>query len=365
MKYTFRSLCSAMMFISLPALSVSVYAMQDTNEEVAEQSEKDPAFEAWLEDLRKEARERGISEPTIEAALSDVTPIVRVIKRDRNQPEVVQTYANYLSSRVSDWRKTKGAQALVDNAESLQAAADKYGVQPRFIAAIWGVETNYGTVPLTYSVFDATATLAYDKRRGPRFRRELFAALEILDRGMTTFDKLKGSWAGAMGQSQFMPESYLRYAVDMDGDGEHDIWDNKADVQGSIANYLKSFGWRNDQTWGRKVKVPAGGEDAIAGKQEDGLTPDRQCKSFKSMGIWRDLQDWQAMGVRRIDGSDLPNVSIPAAFIAGDEGDGEGYLVYRNFCSIMRYNPSFKYALSVGLLSDAINAGAKTLMSSR
>jgi membrane-bound lytic murein transglycosylase B len=319
---------------------------------------RDAAFEAWLEAVRVEARERGIAEETLKTALADVTPIVRVIQRDRNQPEVKQTYARYLKARVSDWRKAKGAVALNENEASLSAAAAKYGVQPRFIAAIWGVETNYGTVPLSYSVFDAVATLAYDKRRAARFRRELFAALEILDKGMTTFDKLKGSWAGAMGQPQFMPENYLKYAVDMDGDGERDIWQNKADVQGSIANYLKSFGWRDDQTWGRKVKLPEGGETSLVGVQEDGLAPDRQCKRFKSMGIWRDLQDWQSLGVRRLDGTDLPPRSIPAALIVGDEGDGEGYLVYRNFCSIMRYNPSFKYALSVGLLSDAIKAGA-------
>lgn len=330
-------------------------------QETEEGTQTDPEFETWLEAVRVEARERGISEGTITEALSDVTPIVRVIKRDRNQPEVKQTYARYLTARVSDWRKTRGARALVENSDSLATAAAKYGVQERFIAAIWGVETNYGTVPLTYSVFDAVATLAYDKRRGPRFRRELFAALKILDDGMTTFDNLKGSWAGAMGQPQFMPENYLKYAVDMDGDGHHDIWGTKADVHGSIANYLKSFGWRSDQTWGRKVKLPEGGETSLIAPQEAGVEPDRQCKRFKTMNVWRDLQDWQALGVRRLDGTDLPTRAIPAALIIGDEGDGEGYLVYRNFCSLMRYNPSFKYALSVGLLSDAIQSGATSL----
>lgn len=349
--------------VSTPASSLiqDAPATQEAAEadKAPEPPKRDAAFEAWLEAVREEARGRGIAEETLDAALSDVTPIVRVIQRDRNQPEVKQSYARYLNARVSDWRKAKGAVALNENQESLASAAEKYGVQPRFIAAIWGVETNYGTVPLSYSVFDAVATLAYDKRRAARFRRELFAALEILDKGMTTFNKLKGSWAGAMGQPQFMPENYLKYAVDMDGDGERDIWQNKADVQGSIANYLKSFGWRDDQTWGRKVKLPEGGETSLVAKQEDGLSPDRQCKRFKTMGIWRDLQDWQSLGVRRLDGADLPPRSIPAALIVGDEGDGEGYLVYRNFCSIMRYNPSFKYALSVGLLSDAIKAGSR------
>lgn len=354
------ALVCGLLGVGLSTANEGAGALQD---EAAEEAapKRDSAFEAWLEAVRTEARDRGISEDTISTALSDVTPIVRVIQRDRNQPEVVQTYDRYLKARVSEWRKSRGAKAMVDHQESLEVAAERYGVQPRFIAAIWGVETNYGTVPLSYSVFDAVATLAYDKRRAARFRRELFAALEILDKGMTSFDKLKGSWAGAMGQPQFMPENYLKFAVDMDGDGERDIWENTADVQGSIANYLKSFGWRDDQTWGRKVKLPPGGETSLVGVQADGVQPDRQCRAYKSMGIWRDLQDWQTLGVRRLDGSDLPSRSMPAALIVGDEGDDEGYLVYRNFCSIMRYNPSFKYALSVGLLSDAIRAGAVTL----
>lgn len=337
----------------IPLLAAMFSSVVSANDKSAEAA-ADPAFQKWLEDVRIEARERGIKEETLDIALADIQPIVRVIKRDRNQPEVKQTYARYLKSRVSPWRKDKGTKLVRDHAEDLSKAAAAYGVQNRFIAAIWGIETNYGTVPLTYSVFDAVATLAYDKRRAKRFRRELFASLEILDKGHTTFDKMKGSWAGAMGQPQFMPENYLKYAVDLDGNGQRDIWESKVDVFGSIANYLKSYGWRNDQTWGRKVKLPEGGETTLVGKQEEGLTPDRYCKAYKSMGVWRDLQDWQELGVRRLNGNDLPAVSIPAALIIGDEGDGEGYLVYRNFCSIMRYNPSFKYALAVGLLSDVI-----------
>jgi len=314
----------------------------------------DPAFKEWLDGVRSEALERGISAETLDIALAGVKPIIRVITRDRNQPEVKQPYLRYLKSRVSPWRKEKGAKMVLEHANALTEVAEHYGVQGRFVAAIWGIETNYGTVPLSYSVFDAVATLAYDKRRAARFRRELFAALEIIDKGHSTLEKMKGSWAGAMGQPQFMPENYLKYAQDFDGDGSKDIWDSKADVFASIANYLKAYGWRDDQTWGRKVKLPVGGEKTLVGKQVDGITPDKICRPFKSMGIWRDLQDWQKMGVRRANGTDLPPRSIPAALIIGDEGDDEGYLVYRNFCSIMRYNPSFKYALAVGLLSDVI-----------
>lgn len=316
--------------------------------------ERDDAFLAWLEGVRSDALEDGVSAETLDEVLPTIRPLERVIQRDRNQAEVVQTYAHYLSRRVTDWRRTKGKAMYSEHAEALKAAATQHGVQSRFVTAIWGIETNYGTVPLSYSVFDAVATLAYDKRRADRFRRELMAALKIYDTGTVSLDQMKGSWAGAMGQPQFMPENYLKLAVDQDGDGFADIWSSKDDVFGSVANYLKSFGWRDDQTWGRLVQLPPGGEQSLQADQKDGVTPDRWCKAYKSMGAWRDLQDWQALGVRKIDGSDLPSRSLSAALIIGDEGDDQGYLVYRNFCSIMRYNPSFKYALSVGLLSDII-----------
>ncbi|MFC4348191.1 lytic transglycosylase domain-containing protein [Kordiimonas lipolytica] len=342
-------------FLSL-TVSHASFASDDAASAAAAvpQPAQDAAFKSWLEGVRTEALERGIKADTLDQVLPTIVPVERVIKRDRNQPEVKQTYALYLKSRVSEWRKEKGALMMKEHGEALRSAGQRFGVQPRFIAAIWGIETNYGTVPLSYSVFDAVATLAYDKRRATRFRRELFAALEILDKGYAEFDLMKGSWAGAMGQPQFMPESYLKFAVDHDGDGSPNIWTSKPDVFASIAHYLNSYGWQDDQTWGRKVKLPKGGEVSLQGAQTDGLKPDSWCAAYKSMGVWRDLQDWQALGVRRLNGKDLPPRSIPAALIVGDEGDDEGYLVYRNFCSVMRYNPSFKYALAVGLLSDVI-----------
>ncbi|UTW53935.1 lytic transglycosylase domain-containing protein [Kordiimonas sp. SCSIO 12610] len=358
-------LCSVFSISSLsnPILSFQTIASTDGVDAVVQQnntdeptlSEEEIAFQNWLTEFRAEALAKGISQETIDTALQGVkAPEKKIVKRDRSQPEVVQTYANYLSRRVSDWRKTKGRAMMTNHAASLKGASEAFGVQSRFIAAIWGIETNYGTVPLTIPVFNSLATLAYDKRRGPRFRREMFAALEIMEKGYADYDLMKGSWAGAMGQPQFMPENYLKYAVDQDGNGKRDIWTTNPDVFGSIGNYLKYYGWRDDQTWGRPVTIPTGSETALQGKQADGITPARFCKAYKTMGIWRDLQDWQALGVRRADGSDLPKVSIPAAIIIADKGDNQAYLVYQNFCSIMRYNPSFKYALSVGLLSDTI-----------
>ncbi|WP_417448899.1 lytic murein transglycosylase [Kordiimonas sp.] len=340
----------------LTGIAVQPLSAQETAaEDKTVSAKEDPAFIAWLEDVRTESLERGISAETLDTVLPNITPIERVITRDRNQPEIKQPYAAYINARVSEWRKDKGAVMMAEHRAPLKDVADTHGVQSRFIAAIWGVETNYGTVPLSYSVFDAVATLAYDKRRAARFRRELFAALEILDKGFASYDLMKGSWAGAMGQPQFMPEAYLQYAVDHDGDGAKDIWTSKVDVFASIANYLKSYGWDNTQTWGRKVKLPKGGEKSLQADQSAGLTPARWCKAYKSLGVWRDLQEWQNLGVRRITGKDLPERSIPAALVVADEGDDEGYLVYSNFCSVMRYNPSFKYALAVGLLSDAIS----------
>lgn len=312
-------------------------------------------FLDFIEIVKKEALEKGIKQSTLDIAFKDISFLKVVIKRDRNQPEVKQTYARYLKARVSDWRVTKGRKMMAEHKDLLEKVGAKYDVQPRFIAAIWGIETNYGTVKLGYSVFDALATLAFDPRRSKRFKRELFDVLTILDKGYATAENMKSSWAGAMGQPQFMPAAYLRHAEDFDGDGKKDIWGNKADVFASIAKYLKHFGLTSHYTWGRPVAVPAGGNDQkFIGKQADGHTPAKVCRPFKSLGQWRKLSEWNALGFRRMNGQALPNVNILAAYVMGDENDGKGYLVYQNFCSIMRYNPSFKYALGVGLLSDQI-----------
>ncbi|WP_157484842.1 lytic murein transglycosylase [Gilvimarinus polysaccharolyticus] len=338
--------------LSLLGLSLSVITSPAL---AAEPAAPDPEFQQWLEALYAEAQERGISEQTLTQAFADITPpIKRIIKTDRNQAEVVQTYNSYLSARLTDWKFATGRKLMAENTEVLNQVAQKYGVQPRFLVAIWGMETNYGTYPIKEPIFNVLATLAYDKRRGPYFRAQFLAALDILDSGFPTYEQFKSSWAGAMGQSQFMPESYQQYAVDFDGDGKRDIWNTKADVFASIANYFKPRGWRDDQTWGRPVQLPKGGEQSLVAEQAAGLSPDADCKRFKSLGVWRDLRDWQKLGVRRADGSDLPDVSIPAALVLADKGDNRGYIVYRNFCTIMSFNPSFKYALSIGLLSDQL-----------
>jgi len=226
----------------------------------------------------------------------------------------------------------------------------------RFIASIIGLESDYGTFPITEPLFDVVATLAFEGRRGAQFRRELIAALEIVDKGYATPEQMKSSWAGALGVPQFTPSNVLAHGVDHDDDGHIDLWSVGPDVVASVANYLRKTGWQSDQTWGREVALPKGGEEALAAPQGEGLTPESACRSYESLGAWRRLSDWQALGVRRADGGDLPARDLPAALVVGDVGDDRGWLVYRNFCSIMRYNPAFRYALSVGLLADGVAA---------
>ena len=312
-----------------------------------------PPFDQWLNELREETRELGISEATIALAFSEITPPVqRIIQSDRSQPEVVQTYNDYIQARVSQWKIDNGRRLMTEHKSALEQIGSQYGVQPRFILAIWGMETNFGTYPITEPMFNVLATLAYDNRRAALFRAQFIAGITMLDSGFPTYENMKSSWAGAMGQSQFIPESYLQYAVDHDGDGKKDIWNSELDVFASIANYFKGHGWQDDHTWGRKVLLPPGGEEILTALKDEGLTPSDDCRRYRSLGSWRDLQQWQTLGVRREDGSDLPSRSIPAALILADSGDDEAYIVYSNFCSIMSYNPAFKYALSIGLLAS-------------
>lgn len=318
-----------------------------------------PDFNDWLAAVRVEALERGVSAATVDLALGQVTRLERVLTRDKNQPEFKQTYDVYLKQRVSPWRIETGQRMMGDHAPTLTAISQKYGIQPRYVAAIWGIETNYGTIELSYSVFDALATLAHEGRRERFFKAHLFAALDILEQGHATMDLMKSSWAGAMGQPQFMPEVYLRYAQDFDGDGHRNIWTSPPDVLASIAKHLTDVGWRRDEIWGRPVLMPeAGLADATEEMAE--MEPSRNCARFtKSLGAWRTLADWQALGIRRLSGMDLPDRDIPAAFIPPEDGGNKGYIVYRNFCTIMWYNPSFKYAIGVGMLGDRIRSDSQ------
>jgi len=299
-----------------------------------------PPFDAWVAELRQDARAAGVSDATLDAALAGVAPIPRVIELDRRQPEGRFTFEQYNRRVLSQERIERGRQLYREHRVLLDRVAADYGVQPRFIVALWGIESSYGSYDGDFPVIGALATLAYDGRRASFFRGELLRALQIVERGDIAVEQMTGSWAGAMGQSQFMPSSYHAYAVDYDGDGHRDIWTSLPDVFASIANYLAKAGWNDRHTWGRKVNPPSSLNGALVGLE-----------------MTRPLPEWQALGVRRADGADLPAVALDAALLRTDDGQGPSYLVYHNFRVLMAWNRSTYFALTVGELADLIERG--------
>jgi membrane-bound lytic murein transglycosylase B len=283
---------------------------------------------------------QGISPETLASALDGLEPIERVIELDRRQVEGRITFQEYRKRVLSDERVERGRALLREHQALLEKIGAEYGVQPRFIVALWGIETSYGAWPGNTPVIAALATLAHDGRRAEFFRSELLQALRIIDDGDIEADQMFGSWAGAMGQSQFMPSSYFRNAVDYDGDGRRDIWGTLPDVFASIANYLAKAGWNDRRTWGREVGLPAALGDGL-----DGLK------------VRRALPAWQELGVRRADGTALPMVAIDASLLRTDDGAGPAYLVYDNFRVLMAWNRSTYFGLTVGELADLITHG--------
>ncbi len=299
----------------------------------------DEAFEAWLDTLRQDAAAAGISDATISEALSRVELREKVVKYDRNQPEFKLTYDRYMRNVVPASRVEKGKRLWAENKDLLDEISATYKVQPRYIVALWGIESSFGKHTGGFSVINALATMAYDGRRATFFRKELLAALKIIDDGHIAYPDMKGSWAGAMGQCQFMPSSFLAYAQDWDGDGKQDIWQNKADIFASIAHYLQQAGWRNDLTWGRQVQLP---QDFANAAQ---LV---EAKTRKTM------DEWRALGVTNPDGSSLPPRNLTSRLVMPDGDEGPAFLVYANFDATLRWNRSNYFALAVGALSDAM-----------
>ncbi len=316
-------------------------------------------FEIWLEEFKAEALGEGISRDTLDVAFEGLVLNEKVVELDRRQPEFTQTSKEYIRVRVSETRVKNGIKRMAESKPVLDPAAKDIGVQKRFIAAIWGMETNYGAYTGNYNIIRSLMTLAYDMRRRTFFRKELMKALVILEEGHIEPDKMIGSWAGAMGQGQFMPTSFFAYAYDMDGDGRKDIWTNEADVFGSIGNYLKRHTWHENQTWGREVKMPddMGARQALVDLTHE-PNPPRSCKRALSAHSKKySLTQWQEMGVRNLDGSDLPQAigaGIEATLLMPGGIDGPAYLTYQNFRTILTYNCSNLYALGVSLLSDRL-----------
>ena len=293
-------------------------------------------FAEWLNDLRAEALGAGISEATLDAALANVRPSERVLELDRNQPEVRLDFWTYLDRIASPQRIEQGRRLLSENRELLDDIASRYGVPAPMLVAVWGVESSFGSNLGGFPVVGSLLTLAYDERRATMFRSELIHALRILDEGHIDSDDMRGSWAGAMGQVQFMPSTFVDFAKDGDGDGKVDIWGSTADALESAANFM-SRAWQREYIWGRQIQVPSDFDLSLA-----------------DLDTRMSLDQWGDLGVRRIDGGPLPDVDIEGSIILPSEGSEPAFLVYENYRALLRWNRSHFFAIAVGHLADRI-----------
>lgn len=312
----------------------------------------DAAFKAWVKEFQREAGKRGISAPTLDAAFVDVTVIPRVVELDRRQPEFTQSFWRYLDNAVTPARVAKGRALMQQHAKLLAEIERKTGVPGRYLVAFWGLESNYGGDIGSFSVVGALATLAFEGRRGPFFRSQLIDALTIIDRGHITPDAMRGSWAGAMGQTQFMPSVFLKHATDHDGDGRIDIWRSVPDALASAGHYLQDLGWDGSRSWGREVRLP------------QNFDLDNVSIEVSASEVVKPLSQWAALGVRRADGGALPTVDVDAALILPAGTSGPAFLVYPNYRAILKWNRSTLYAIAVGHLADRL-VGGGALMAAR
>ena len=293
-------------------------------------------FDKFVNDISNEAIQNGISKKVLTEYKKKVSFIPRVIELDRSQPEFKLSLNQYLNRVVTPLRIKKANKKYKENKKILNVISKHYGVQPRFIVALWGIETDFGRLTGGFSVVSALTSLAYDGRRHDYFKKELLNALKIINDGHISMNKMTGSWAGAMGQCQFMPSSFINYANDWNKDGTKNIWTSKPDVFASAANYLKRVGWSNKITWGRKVYIG------------------NLNKKFNSKKFYF-LKDWNKKGVLNENKEKLPQVNVKARLIIPDKYGKYGYLVYSNFESLLNWNRSNYFAIAVGKLSDSIN----------
>jgi membrane-bound lytic murein transglycosylase B len=303
-----------------------------------------PCLSAMAQDLsdfkaeiRSAAQAAGVSDQTVDASLRGFQPIERVIELDRKQPEHTITFDTYIGRVVSDSRIQRGQELLAENRPLLSRIEQDYGVSPSILVALWGAESSFGSSMGDYRIIPALATLSYEGRRHDFFKGELIKAMQIVDAGDVTLDDMTGSWAGAMGQVQFMPSTFLSYAVDYTGSGRRDIWHSDADALASGANFLEHLGWKRGELWGREVMLPPRFDADLA-------KPD----NLQTVGTWSSL------GLTVPDGSRLPESEMMASVVLPDGPGGRAFLAYDNFRVIMRWNHSTYFATSIGLLSNAI-----------
>jgi len=339
-----------MAFASLPILlaaacqspSQTTGPVATTAAPAAEQPANNVDFPVWLAAARREALSRGISEATLTDAFAGLAPNPRVIELDNKQPEFSSTFWRYLDNAVSETRVNRGRALMQQNAGLLNRLEARYGVPGRYLVAFWGIETDFGRNTGDFSVVRSLATLAYDGRRGAYFRGEMFDALAILEHRDIDNAHMSGSWAGAMGQTQFMPSAFLKYAVDEDGDGRKNIWTSVPDALASVGNYMKSSGWEPSRGWGREVRLPPRFDAGLASLDTDAN------EAVKSTA------QWASLGVRRADGGPLPATDGPSALILPAGIGGPAFLVSGNYRVILKYNRSTFYALAVGHLADRL-----------
>ena len=299
------------------------------------------SFEEFLDQVRKSATEQGVSKSTIDKAFFELTPRPSAIASDKAQAEFNQNFWHYVNKRVNKVRLNNGKDTLKKNASLLSKTSEKYGVPAYVIVAFLGLESNYGNYMGSESLIRSLATLAYDKRRSKFFTRELIAVLKLMDKKTIPFDAT-GSWAGAMGAVQFMPTNVIAYGVDANNDGKVDLWNEKADIYASAANFLNKLGWKKGEKWGREALIPKNFDYQLTGLNNE-----------------KTVNEWAALGVRRGNNSNLPKSNFKASLIVPMGHRGPAFLVYRNFDTIMGWNRSILYALSVAYLSDRLNGNAK------
>ncbi|MFN3576274.1 MAG: lytic murein transglycosylase [Tabrizicola sp.] len=340
---TLRRILVALALGGVAGLAAAQTILPDPVAGVEEKMGSQAGLDAWIREFRPRALQAGVSAATFDAALRGVEFNPKVVERDRNQNEFTKTIWDYLDTAVSEDRVALGLQAIEKNRDLLERIEAEFGVEKEVVAAVWGLESAYGTYRGDLPVLGSLATLAYEGRRGAFFEAELIAALKIVEGGHV--ERFTGSWAGASGHTQFMPSSWEKFAVDFDGDGKRNLWgDDPADALASTANYLRHWGWTRGQPWGIEVRLPA--------RFDYDQTTERVVKP---------VADWQAMGVRTIRGGDLPDHGPGSILLPGGHR-GAAFLIWPNFQVIEKYNTADAYVVAIGSLSDRL-AGRPAIQS--
>ena len=296
------------------------------------------SFPQCIERLQQQALAAGVSETTSNNILANLKAMPKLLSYDRNQPEFVQTFTGYFSKRVTDWRMNKGREKLAEHKDFLAELTQKYGVPAHYLIAFWGLETNFGGIKGKIPTLRALTTLACDQRRSEYFSAELVQALLLLERENLEPEKMIGSWAGAMGHTQFMPTAYLKYAKDGDGDGKVDLWNSEKDGLASAAHFLQNLGWKTGFRWGREVRLPDNFDYQLAGKSHP-----------------QPLSFWTEKNVTKVSGKTLGDSDLTAALLVPAGHTGSAFMVYPNFDVILRWNNSEYYGIAVGHLADRIS----------